>query len=212
MDFLTPERALIFRITHVSNLPWILNNGLHCRNSDTSDPSFVEIGRPEIISRRNSRAVDVPPGGTLSDYIPFYFNSRTPMLYNIKTGWDGLTKRPMEQIAIMVTSLRDFPAARIPFVFSDRNATLATALFSSDLSQLPQLPWDLWKSDNFKRDYNQPGNFERYSAEALVHRSMPPQFLHAIICQTEGRKIQVAKMVASSNLNVPVECRPGWYC
>jgi len=28
---LTPEKALIFRITHRDNLPWILEHGLHCR-------------------------------------------------------------------------------------------------------------------------------------------------------------------------------------
>jgi hypothetical protein len=212
MDFLSPERALIFRITHISNLPWILANGLHCRNSAISDPQFVEIGRPEIISRRNTRLVDVPPGGTLSDYVPFYFNSRTPMLYNIKTGWDGLTKRPMDDIAIMVTSLRDLSTAQVPFVFSDRNATLATAVFSSDLSLLPQLPWNLWQSDNFKRDYNQPSNFERYSAEALIHESMPAQTLKAIICYTEAKQAQVAKLVADCNLTTVVERRPGWYC
>jgi len=30
---LNPERALIFRIVHVANVPWILDHGLHCKNS-----------------------------------------------------------------------------------------------------------------------------------------------------------------------------------
>ncbi len=212
MNFLTPERALIFRITHVSNLAWILTNGLHCRNSTSFDPAFVDIGRPEIIERRNNRIVDISPGGALSDYVPFYFNSRTPMLYNIKTGWDGLTKRPMDEIAIMVSSLHDLRAAGTTFAFSDRNATLATATFYADLSNLLYLPWDLWKSDNFRRDNDQPSNFERYSAEALIHRSMPASNLKAIICHSEAVRTQVAQVVADAGLTVAVECRPGWYC
>ena len=122
MTFLSSERALIFRITHHKNLPWIFKHGLHCRNSQTRDPHFVEIGRPEIISRRATRTVDIPPGGTLSDYVPFYFSPRTPMLLNIKSGWQGLTQRPMNDIVILVACLRDMEADNIPFVFSDRTA------------------------------------------------------------------------------------------
>ena len=40
---LTPEKALIFRITDKDNIPWILGNGLHCRNSNHLDPNFVTI-------------------------------------------------------------------------------------------------------------------------------------------------------------------------
>lgn len=52
---LTPARALIFRITHRANLPWILANGLHCQSAGVSDPNFVSIGNPELIDRRRSR-------------------------------------------------------------------------------------------------------------------------------------------------------------
>ncbi len=38
MSVLSPDKALIFRITHIANMPWILANGLHCPNSDIRDP------------------------------------------------------------------------------------------------------------------------------------------------------------------------------
>jgi hypothetical protein len=41
---LNPDKALIFRITHLDNVPWILDNGLHCRSSEVLDPDFVNIG------------------------------------------------------------------------------------------------------------------------------------------------------------------------
>ena len=46
MSWLSPEKALIFRITHIANAPWILANGLHCRSSAAQDPDFEEIGNP----------------------------------------------------------------------------------------------------------------------------------------------------------------------
>lgn len=33
MSALCPEKALIFRIMHIANVPWALDHGLHCRNS-----------------------------------------------------------------------------------------------------------------------------------------------------------------------------------
>jgi len=86
MNDLGPEKALIFRITHIDNMPWMLINGLHCRNSPDRDPNFVEIGNRDLIGKRASRVVPIHPGGTLSDYIPFYFTPCSPMLLNIKTG------------------------------------------------------------------------------------------------------------------------------
>lgn len=91
MNPLSPEKALIFRITHIANVPWILENGLYCRSAAEQDPRFVEIGNPDLIDKRKHRVVPAPPGGTLSDYVPFYFTPYSPMLYNIKTGWRGIT-------------------------------------------------------------------------------------------------------------------------
>jgi hypothetical protein len=90
---LTPEKALIFRITHRANVPWILENGLHCQSAAASDPNFISIGNPELIDRRRSRMVTIPPGGTLNDYVPFYFTPYSPMLYNISTGYAGIPHR-----------------------------------------------------------------------------------------------------------------------
>ena len=83
---LTAENAYIFRITHKDNLPWILDNGVHCRKSPKQDPNFVNIGIPDLIEKRHLHPVAAPPGGTLSDYIPFYFTPLSMMAYNIYTG------------------------------------------------------------------------------------------------------------------------------
>ena len=104
MSSLTPEKALVFRITHIDNVAWIFAIGLHCRNSRTNDPNYHEIGNPDLIAKRAHRVVPIPPGGTLSDYIPFYFTPYSPMLLNIKTGHNGMTKTPMPDIVILAFS------------------------------------------------------------------------------------------------------------
>jgi hypothetical protein len=162
---LTQEKALIFRITHRDNVPWIMTNGMHCLNSPTRDPSFVGIGNPDLIDRRHHCNVPCSPFGTLSDYVPFYFTSFTPMLLNIKTGFNGIRMRPLEEVVIFVSSLPKLQELGVTFLFTDRHAALATAQFSSDLAELGRIDWPLLRSRDFRRDPEDPGKLERYQAE-----------------------------------------------
>ena len=57
---LTPQRGLLFRITHVNNLPWLLTNGLHSVNADVADLRFTSIGNLDLIAGHAHRPV---PGG-----------------------------------------------------------------------------------------------------------------------------------------------------
>ena len=107
---LTAARGLLFRITHVANLPWLLRHGLHATRGQVADPNFVAIGSPDLIDKRTRRVVPRAPGGVLSDYIPFYFTPKSPMLFNIKSGYSGITKWPNEDIAILVSSCRHMAA------------------------------------------------------------------------------------------------------
>lgn len=63
---------------------------MHAARGQVTDPNFVTIGNPDLIDKRARRAVPLPPGGTLSDYVPFYFTPKSPMLLNIKTGFKGM--------------------------------------------------------------------------------------------------------------------------
>jgi hypothetical protein len=89
---LNPERAFIFRITHITNIPWILENGLCCQNSATQDPRFIGIGNSDLIRKRTDRVVPIEPRGNLCDYIPFYFTPFSPIFphvlqYPYRMGW-----------------------------------------------------------------------------------------------------------------------------
>jgi ssDNA thymidine ADP-ribosyltransferase DarT-like protein len=208
---LKPENGFIFRIAHISNVPWMMDHGLHCRNSAERDPNYVEIGNPELILKRTHRDVPIPPGGTLSDYIPFYFTPHSPMLYNIKTGYQGISKRTMSEIVIMISSLPALAAKKIPFVFTDRHAYLQTAAFHSDLSQLNCIAWKLLQNRDFKRDLNDPGKFERYQAEALVHRLLPVTALSGIICHGDTQKAVLQAEVEKRRLTLQVTAKPNAY-
>ncbi len=130
---LNPEKALIFRIVHVANVPWILeHDGLYCRNSPEQDPNYVNIGNPELIGKRARRHVPIAPGGTLSDYVPFYFTPFSIMLFNIKTGYGGIARRESRDIVIFVSSVHRLRELGLPFVFTNQHAYAVNTDFFSD--------------------------------------------------------------------------------
>jgi hypothetical protein len=119
---LNPEKALIWRIVHRDNLPWIWENGLHCGNSTVSSPVWVNIGDPELTDKRATHPVPLAPGGVLNDYVPFYFTPFSVMMKNIHSGWGGIVRRANEEIVILVSSLPHLRDRDIPFLFTDRHA------------------------------------------------------------------------------------------
>lgn len=73
----------IYHITHISNLPSIIQHGgLYCDNLIPQRNLHPQgIAHQHIKERRARRIVNVAAGGTLADYVPFYFAPRSPMLY-----------------------------------------------------------------------------------------------------------------------------------
>lgn len=207
---LNPEKALIWRIVHRNNLPWILDNGLHCANSEMRFDAYVTIGNADLIDRRKSREVPIAPGGTLADYVPFYFTPFSPMLYNIYTGRGGMPKRGNEEICLLVSSLHRIKE-NLNFVFTDRHAYLGAAKYFNRLDQLNEIDWPLLQERNFKRNPDNPEQFERYQAEALIFKRMPVIDLEGIICYTNEVRLYLEKQVKDRGLTLRIEVMPGWY-
>lgn len=208
---LNPGKALIFRITHIDNVPWILKNGLHCRNSPRHDPNFVNIGNEDLISKRHLRRVPLKPGGTLSDYVPFYFTPYSIMLYNIHTGYGGVKHRRNEEIVIFVTSLHRLAADGVPFLFTDQHAYPVYAQFFDNLDELSKIDWKILAAKDFRNDPEDLGKKERYQAEALVHRHVPLSSLIGICCFNEPTKARLEREVADRGVNLDVKVTPTWY-
>ena len=208
---LTPDNALIFRITHVRNVPWILANGLHSRTSGRIDPDFVTIGRPDIIAMRDGRAVPIPPYGTLSDYIPFYFTPKSPMMYNIVTGWGGIPRQSSSDIAIMVSSLRGLADSGITALYTDRHAYLRTARFFSSLDHLHAISWGPLQRHDFSRDVDDPEKKEKYQAEALVHRHLLIEHLSEIACYSDEGRVFLEESRDELDLQLTITVRRRWY-
>lgn len=205
---LNPDKALMFRIVHLSNISLVLQNGCIC-DALGKGANYRQIGNPDLIQKRRNHPVKCPPGGVLSDYVPFYFTPFSPMLYNIKTGYNGVTKQAMDDIAILVTSIHTVAARKIPFVFTDRHAYLAIAQFFNKVADLGQIAWAALQAKNFtKSDIDR---FDKYQAEALVYNHLPIDALHGIFCHSESARKAVQIEADKIGTNVKITTQPQWY-
>ena len=209
----TPQRGLLFHITHISNLRSIVTDGLYCDSAMTdSQRSVMEIGNSEIKARRRDRPVPLPPGGVVADYVPFYFAARSPMLYVIAQGSVPDYNGGQNQVVHIVTSVEAVSACGLRFVFSDRNAALSYARYADDPQQLGQyIDWELMEARNWANTLDEPDRMEKRMAELLVHRHVPWQVIHRVVTKDEGLAQHARAVLDSVPVTVPVHVERGWY-
>jgi len=207
---LNPEKALIWRIVHRDNLPWILDNGLHCANSKVVALQYVNIGNVDLIDKRRSRLVPIAPKGFLADYVPFYFTPFSVMMKNIHSGW-SVQQRSNDEIVILVSSLYRVEQLGLPFVFTNAHAYPDWTDYYSDLAKLGEIDWPILQRRDFKRDPDDPRKMERYQAEALIYHHLPITGLLGIMCYNDAMKESIEQDVAARGLTLSVHARPGWY-
>jgi hypothetical protein len=171
----------------------------------------VSIGNPSLIQDRHHVPVPIPPRGTLSDYVPFYFTPLSIMSFNIYTGRRGVQQRRNDEIAILLCSLPKLTQDGITFVFTDRHARLAAAEFFGDAGSLDRIDWRILQNRDFSRDNNDLGKMERYQAESLVHRHLPIDSLLGVACYNMRERDRVDALVKDAGLDLRVVKRPGWY-
>lgn len=208
---LNPEKALIWRIVHRDNVPWILENGLFAGNSNTRCPNWISIGNPELTDKRSARQVPIAPGGVLNDYVPFYFTPFSVMMKNIHSGWGGIKKRDNAEIVILVSSLFHLKKKGLKFIFTDSHAYYQWSNYYDDLKDLDKISWEILQKRDFKRDDNNPAKFERYQAEALVHEHCPIDGLLGMVCYTQKLSDNLGLLAQQRGLSLKAHARPNWY-
>jgi hypothetical protein len=155
--------------------------------------------------------VPIPPGGTLSDYVPFYFTPFSIMMYNIQTGYGEITRRDNKDIVMFVSSVHRLKELLVPFVFTNQHAYAVDTEFYNDLQHLDQIDWPLLQRRDFKTDDNDPGKQLRYQAEALIHRHVPLNALLGIACVNDVVQGTLNSLLQQRGIELAVRATPTWY-
>jgi hypothetical protein len=165
-----PQPTRLFHITAIANLPAICAAGaLLSKNGGAAGGiNYQNIAHAGAQSARAARAVPNPPGGLVHDFVPFYFAPRSPMLFAINGG--RVVGCPWRQgdIVYFETTVQQVAALGLPFVFYDRNATLAFSTPYTDLAHLDAaVAWGLLTEvpqlDGYCRFWQSDATVARYA-------------------------------------------------
>lgn len=190
-----------FRITHIKNIPWILKYGIVKADSPNRDENYIAIGDLSLINSRKSNILnpEIP-----ANSIPFYFGPRSPMLYVIQNGYNGVKQYPPDEIVYLVINLSDIIDNDIQCVFTDGHAVDAlTHFYSGDqLSRINELVEydDVFAKFWFNTEAD-PDSKRRKEAELLVMKDLDPIFVRSfVVYNRKAKSILVSYGVSESKI------------
>lgn len=207
-----PDRIFLYRISHKDNLDFILKSGkLTCPSHTDCDSKYVGIGDATLIGSRSNKQINIEPKGNFTDYVVFYFGSRSPMLYEIQKGYNGVTKRNPEEIIYLVTTFANILKNGCQYVFSDGHGYHSMSQFFNDEDSLEEVDWDAVNLVHWNDTEDDPDRKRRKQAEFLVFNELPLTALVAVGVYNETVKNEILVKFAEHDLTCNVIVQPKWY-
>jgi ssDNA thymidine ADP-ribosyltransferase, DarT len=220
-----PNPIRLFHITAIANLAGICSSGSLLSKSigSLSGVNYQNIAHGGAQGARAAKFAPNPPGGTIHDYVPFYFAPRSPMLMAIDKGRVAGCNLRQSDILHFETTVPRVVAMNKSMIFYDRNATLAYSVAYTNLNMLPTaIAWDLLTEapqlDGFCKWWNNKTDtpkyadrMERRQAEFLVKDALDLSAMTRIGVIDLTRKKQVEQILNAAKVTLPVSVIPEWY-
>ncbi|WP_413990432.1 DUF4433 domain-containing protein [Labrys okinawensis] len=218
-----PNPTQLFHITAIDNLPVIGASGHLLSKSilNSAKVNSTSIAHETIQIRRARKVVPINPGGTLHDYVPFYFAPRSPMLFTINNGNVEGCNLNQDDIVHLSTTAQTIVEAGCSTVFTDYHAVMAIAKFYDDLAKLDVIDWELffespriagycqfWQNRQTVRHLMR---METRQAEFLVRDSVPLAAITQIGVRSELMANRVRAALANTAWDPEILVVPGWY-
>jgi hypothetical protein len=209
----------IYHITHIKNLPAILQEGgLLCDvEAELRGLCAQSIAYDTIKERRKRRRVEtlhgqpVAAGGVVADYVPFYFCNRSPMLYAIYTksvpGFQGEER----DVVYLMTYVEHVARREAKWCFTDGHAAEGVTQFADDLGQLSIVNREIVESWSWKDTLADPDRKRKKQAEFLVHGRFPWSWVEWIGVMDNAMGTQVREILATAAHHPKVTSQPKWY-
>jgi hypothetical protein len=204
-----PAEPKIYHIVHVDRLASIIADGsLLCdvAMNRRAVPGTV-IGMGSIKQRRLTLPLDCHPGCYVGDFVPFYFCSRSVMLYVIHcANHEELTYRGGQGPIVHLEADLHTVVAWANEIGRRWAFSLYTQ-FRASLNDLHEINWHAVGV----RDWRQPDLKEGKQAEFLVHEWFPWGLIRQIGVKSQKVYQQVQEALKAAAHRPKVEIKPDWY-
>jgi len=203
----------VYHFTHRDNLELILARGFfECdRTCKAGSLTRRNIGYANLKQRRLNTVVEVPPGGTVGDYVPFYFGTQSPMLYAYEKG--RVTGKPEDQdeIIYFATTAERIVTQGYQFVFTDGHPVQEPKAFYNDLARIGEVDLPLMTQKYWFDTDSDPDRARRRQAEFLVRERFAWEHVWVIGVRTQAMREWVEHAVRDTPYKPSCIVRPEWY-
>lgn len=179
-----------FRLTHIENIPHVEKCGLVRADSPLRNPAYVGIGDKNVIDVRASREVK---GYRLNEYIPFYLGPRSPMLFVIQRGYNGVKRVDAENIVYCVVRLDSIIKSTKECIFTDGHALSALTTFY-DKQYLSNIDSIVDYNDVYSSRWDSDTDLDlkrRKEAELLVKEDLEPQYVCGYVVYNDAARLRL---------------------
>ena len=151
----------------------------------------------------------VAPGGTVGDYVPFYFAVLSPMLYAIfKNQVAGYTAG-QQPVIYLCSSTEAIHAANCRWVFTEGHAVMDFTDFFNDFKDIGRIDWRLMRAKYWFDSDMYPDRSRRRQAEFLVYQFLPWNLVTNIVVYDAANAKVVSDILGEQSPAVDV--KRGWY-
>ena len=195
-------------MTHIENIAHILQNGITHSTSLHANSAFVPIGDGSLITTRNN--ILLANNKRLGDYIPFYFGSRTPMLYVVQKGFNMVAPTPPDKIVYCISSVQKIIDLQLDFMFTDGHAvdSFTTQYNASDIQNINNILDKSAIDAKYWTDENDLDKKRRKEAEFLVFGDIPLEAVLYYVTYNENAKNFIVNLGADA---AKIGVRPEFY-
>ncbi len=208
------EETFIYRIVHIDNLDYILqNNKLTTYSNADADSNYVGIGEGELINLRINHTISTTNSGIeycpSCDFLPFYFEHRSVMLLRIQTG-RNVQKVAPENIIYFVYKLSDI-IKDINYLFSDGHGYARITQWFDDIQFL-----NLLNLEDIKRKWwnntEEDGDRERRKqAEFWIENEIALNLAKGIGVYNENALHLAQELCAKHGREIEIKVKPEYY-
>lgn len=182
----------LYYITHVDNLPSILENGiLSHKRIEEEGVQPIRIYNTDIVNRRKEK--NTPDRKSLWSYANLYFQPRNPMMYRV------VHEKSSKGLAVISVAKAVLQTPGV-FITDGNAASMPTQFyFPSDGLRMLQKQWKIVQNEWWN---NLDGSKRKIMAECLVPNSIAPDHINTIYVADEATKMRVSEEVRARSIPV----------